>query len=173
MSSSLPAYSSDWNEKLNTDSLGSFEVIVGDIGDSTVWKTGNAVIRDWAEWHATLENHIKTLTSPLIDVFDLSLHFLCSHLLNPNFQYNKVAITSTSITDTVNWTSLVGYYCLLIKSLLWGHLCVTSIKDDGSHCNQDNISTCLHLSLKQIKIDMLGSLPHLYVGIFSDTCQIM
>lgn len=50
---------------------------------------------------------------------------------------------------------LIGYDCLLITSLLRGHLCVTPIKDDGSsHCGWDNISTYLHLSQKQIKTDM-------------------
>lgn len=82
--------------------------------------------------------------------FSVSLFHVAYH--NPDYE---VAATNSTITHTFTGASfLVGYDCLLITSLLWGHLCVTPIKDDGSHCGWDNISTYLHLSQKQIKTDM-------------------
>lgn len=69
----------------------------------------------------------------------------------------KITATTSSVTHTHSFNRasfLVGYDCLLITSLLWGHVCVTPIKDDGSHCGWNNISTYLHLSQKQIKTDM-------------------
>lgn len=114
---------------------------------------------------ATLES-IKTRTHavgcPLIGVlllcipicpavFGVPLRFLISRS-RWTHKANKVASTTRRTLNRVG--SLVGYDCVLITSLLWGHLCVTPIKDDGSLCGWDNISTYLHLSQKQIKTDM-------------------
>ncbi len=80
--------------------------------------------------------------------------FCFSHFMSRTTIHKENEIASTIIHTFNRASLLVGYDCLLITSLLWGHLCMTSIKDDGSHCGRDNISTYLHLSQKQMKTDM-------------------
>lgn len=86
---------------------------------------------------------------------------------------NNTADTAATITHTFKWGGPVEYDYLLITALLWGHLWVTPIKDDGSQCGWDNISTYLPLSLKRIKTDTSGRLPRRYLGRSSETCQII
>lgn len=147
--------------KIKEAVLGSREVAAIDLCSSTACEN-----QKWtrsSRWKSLKHKDARTsvvcwlmfvyIYSHLSFSFCVLLSFIIPRRIQIYPRGNKVA--ATSVTHTLDRASfLPGYDCLLITSLLWGHLCVTPIKHDGSHCGWDNISTYLHLSQKQIKTDM-------------------